>query len=49
MLRVVHLLNTSAEMQENPSPRFHDFLRSTVQQNADSRAIYEKVATQSGF
>ena len=45
MLVVVHLLNTSVEMQENPAPRFQDFLRSSVLQNADSRAIYEKVVS----
>ena len=44
VLRVVYLINSSAEIQENRSATFGDFFRNQVQANADSRQIYEKIA-----
>ena len=44
LLRVVYLINASQEIQDFPVPSFSDFFRNIVQQNADSRQIYEKIA-----
>jgi len=44
LLRVVYLINASQEIQDFPSASFGDFFRNMVQQNADSRQIYEKIA-----
>lgn len=55
LLRVVYLINVSPESEENPSATFGDFFRNQVNQNADSRQIYEKIvasyktSTQSNF
>ena len=46
-LRVVHTINSSAELQEQPAPRFQDFFRNSVMANADAKAMYEKVAATS--
>lgn len=46
-LRVVHTINSSPELQEQPAPRFSDFFRNSVMANADSKAMYEKIAATS--
>ena len=43
-LRVVYIINVSAELQEQPAPRFQDFVRNNVLANADSKQMYEKIA-----
>lgn len=43
LLRVVYLINASAEIQESPSASFGDFHRNMVLNSADSRQIYEKI------
>jgi hypothetical protein len=43
-LRVVYIINNSAELQEQPAPRFSDFYRNQVLANADSKQMYEKIA-----
>ena len=46
-LRVVHTIESSSELQEQPAPRFQDFLRNSVMANADAKALYEKIAAAS--
>ena len=43
LLRVVYLINASAEIQESPSANFGDFHRNMVLNSADARQIYEKI------
>ena len=49
VIRCCYVLNYSPEMQENPSPRFMDFLRSSVLQNAEAKSIYDKIASSSAL
>ena len=44
LLRVVYLISASPDLQDNSSTAFGDFVRTQVQNNADSRQIYEKIA-----
>lgn len=44
LLRVVYLINSSPDLQDNTSSTFGDFVKNQVQSNADSRQIYEKIA-----
>ena len=43
-LRVVYIINNSAELAEQPAPRFSDFYKNQVLANADSKQMYEKIA-----
>jgi hypothetical protein len=45
VLRVVYIINQSAELKDQPSPRFDDFFRNTVMANADSKSLYEKISS----
>jgi len=44
VVRVVHLINSSEELQETPAPKFENLVQVTVLQNPDAKAIYEKAA-----
>ena len=43
VLKVVHGLNISPEMQDNPVARFKDFIATVIVRDAEVNAIYERV------
>ena len=43
VLKVVHGLNTSPEMSDNPIPRFKDFITNVIVKDAAINANYETV------
>jgi len=47
LLRVVHCLNSSPELQESMPVSFKDFRDSKVLTNNDSRALFEKIISSS--
>lgn len=44
VIRVVYILQNSAELKEQPSQRFDDFYKNILLANADAKNLYEKVA-----
>ncbi len=43
VLKVVHGLNISPEMQDNPVARFKDFIATVIVRDAEINATYERV------
>lgn len=43
VLKVVHGVNISAEMQDNPVARFKDFIATVIVRDAEINAAYERV------
>jgi hypothetical protein len=41
-LRVIYVLDTASEMQENPSQVFYDFMKNSVTNKPDLKSIYEE-------
>jgi hypothetical protein len=41
-LRVIYVLDTASEMQENPSQVFNEFLKNSVLNKPELRSIFEE-------
>ena len=45
VIRVVYIINNSAELKDQPSARFDDFYKNNVMANADSKRLYETISS----